>query len=178
MLGEMSNSFRNMKVSHGFYDAIVLPHCKIRLCTCIMYYLDAFLHDLMSQISQMSFYCEPWWMKCDELLRGCRHDINMSLMKNLVAIDQLVKNIIMEANFFFFFFKCVCFIYFVYFIICGIFRWCYCVRISYLGIKSLFIIVGLAFQIMFTALQQNRLLFHPHQMWMNLCCVYCAWWHS
>lgn len=43
-------------------------------------------------------------MKCDESLRGCRHDVNMSLMKNLVAIDQLVKNIIMEANFFFFFF--------------------------------------------------------------------------
>lgn len=32
-----------------FYDAIVLPHCKIQFCTCIMYYLDAFLHDLMSQ---------------------------------------------------------------------------------------------------------------------------------
>lgn len=43
-------------------------------------------------------------------------------VKNLVAIDQLVKNIIMEANLFFFFFKCVCSIYFVYFIICGIFR--------------------------------------------------------
>lgn len=49
------NSFRNMKVSQGFYDAIVLPHCKIRFCTCIMYYLDAFLHDFMSQVSQNVF---------------------------------------------------------------------------------------------------------------------------
>lgn len=44
-----------MKVSQGFYDAIVLPHCKIRFCTCIMYYLDAFLHDFMSQVSQNVF---------------------------------------------------------------------------------------------------------------------------
>lgn len=56
-LGEISGS---IEVSHGFYDAIVLPHCEIRFCTCIMYYLDAFLHDLMSHISQMSFLLRAW----------------------------------------------------------------------------------------------------------------------
>lgn len=79
-------------MSHGFYDAIVLPHCKIRFCTCIMYYLDAFLHDLMSQMSQMSFYCEPSRMKCKDCCKGVKGMTgNMSLLKNLVAVDQLMK---------------------------------------------------------------------------------------
>lgn len=35
-------------------------------------------------------------MKCNRLLQGCRHDVTMSVMKNVV--DQLMKNIIMQAN--------------------------------------------------------------------------------
>lgn len=42
-----------------------------------MYYLDAFLHELMSQ---MSFYCEPQRMKSNKLLLGCQHDIDMSVI--------------------------------------------------------------------------------------------------
>lgn len=37
-------------------------------------------------------------MKCNKLLKRFRYDINMSVMKNLVAFDQLVKNIIVEVN--------------------------------------------------------------------------------
>lgn len=129
---EISSSFRNMRVSPGFYDAIVLPHCKIRLCTCIMYYLDAFLHDFMSQISQMSFYCEPRGIKCNKLLQVCRHDINMSVIKNLVAIDQLVKNITVEANHFFM--MCL----FILYILSSAFPRCYWFRVSCIETMSLF----------------------------------------
>ena len=55
-------------------------------------------------------------MKCNKLLQGCRHDVNMSVTKkkktHVVAIDQWMNNIIMEANLFFFF--NVCFYLFLY----------------------------------------------------------------
>ena len=61
-------------------------------------------------------------MKCNKLLQVCRHDVNMSVTKkkkkeDVVAIDQWMNNIIMEANLFF---KMFVFIYFfLYFVICG-----------------------------------------------------------
>ncbi len=65
-----------------------------------MYYLDAFLHDLMSQVSQMSFYCEPRWMKCDELLHMRVSAWHFYVIcEKLVAIEwiELRNNIVMEV---------------------------------------------------------------------------------
>lgn len=43
-------------------------------------------------------------MKCDKLLRGCRHDINMSVAKGRVATDQMMNNITVQAYCFYFYF--------------------------------------------------------------------------
>lgn len=81
-----------------------------------MYYLDAFLHDLMSQVSQMSFYGEPRWMKCNKLLQGRQRDISMSRCN--WPIEEKYN-----------LFDCVLFIFYIsLFVVFSV--WCYCVTIT------------------------------------------------